>query len=46
MERLAQSFPNFVIGKNTDKEVGWRLKLMGYERKRVSKGTLYRMKER
>ena len=46
MVRLARSFPTFTIGKNTDKEVGRKLTLMGYERKHQTKGAAYRMKER
>ena len=46
MKRLAESFPNFIIGNNTDKEVGRKLTLMGYERKHQMKGASYRMKER
>ena len=46
MKRLAKSFPNFVIGKNTDKEIGRKLTEMGYEHKRQNKGAAYRMKER
>jgi len=46
MKRLARSFPNFIIGKNTDKEVGRKLSLMGYERKHQMKGVSYRMKEK
>ena len=45
MKRLAHSFPTFVIGKNTDKEIGRKLSEMGYEHKRQSKGALYRMKK-
>jgi hypothetical protein len=46
MKRLARSFPNFTIGNNTDKEIGRKLTLMGYERKHQTKGVSYRMKER
>ena len=46
MKRLARSFPTFVIGKNTDKDIGRKLTEMGYEHKRHNKGALYRMKER
>lgn len=46
MKRLAQSFPTFVIGKNTDKEVGRQIRQMGYERKHQMQGTFYRMKEK
>ena len=46
MKRLARSFPTFVMSNNTDKEVGRRLTLMGYERKHQTKGASYRMKER
>ena len=45
MKRLAQSFPTFVIGKNTDKELGRRLVAMGYEHKKRNKGSAYRVKE-
>ena len=46
MQRLAQAFPTFVIAKNTDMELGRRLKGMGFEHKRVTKGSAFRMKER
>ena len=46
MQRLSSSFPNFTIGKHTDKEVGRKLTMMGYERKHQTKGAYYRMKER
>ena len=46
MKRLAKSFPNFTIGQNTDRQVGRKLTLMGYERKHQTKGISYRMKER
>ncbi len=46
MKRLAKSFPNFTIGKNTDKELGRKLTFMGYEHKRLTKGAAYRMTER
>ena len=46
MKRLERSFPNFIIGKNTDKEVGWKLSGMGYEHKRQNKGSSFRMKEK
>ena len=45
MKRLAKSFPNFIIGKNTDKELGRKLTDMGYEHKRQNKGSSFRMKE-
>ena len=34
------------FGKNTDKELGKKLTLMGYEHKHLTKGAAYRMKER
>ena len=46
MKRLERSFPNFIINKNTDKEVGWKLSGMGYEHKRMNKGSSFRMKEK
>ena len=46
MKRLERSFPNFVIGKSTDKEIGRKLSEMGYEHKRQNKGAVYRIKER
>ena len=46
MKRLAKSFPNFTIGKNTDKELGRKLVDMGYEHKRQNKGSSFRMKEK
>ena len=45
MKRLALSFPNFVIGKNTDKDLGRKLTEMGYEHKRMNKGSSFKMKE-
>ena len=45
MKRLTKSFPNFIIGKNTDKELGRKLTDMGYEHKRQNKGSSFRMKE-
>ena len=45
MSQLAKAFPNFVILKNTDKEIGRRLVAMGYEHKRQTKGSTFRMKE-
>ncbi|MBQ8990159.1 MAG: hypothetical protein IJ067_10755 [Prevotella sp.] len=46
LKRLARSFPTFTMGNNTDREVGRKLVLMGYERKHQTKGVSYRMKER
>ena len=46
MKHLERTFPNFMIGKNTDKEVGRKLSNMGYEHKRTNKGSSFRMKEK
>ena len=45
MDTLAARFPTFVISKNTDRELGRRLKMMGYRHKRMTKGSVYGMKE-
>ena len=45
MQRLAQLFPTFSIGKNTDREIGKRLLAMGYQYKRHAKGLSYQMEE-
>ena len=46
LKRLERSFPNFVVGKNTDREVGRKLTEMGYEHKRQNKGSSFRIKEK
>ena len=46
MQRLQKSFPNFVIRKNTDMELGRRLCDMGYTRHKLNKGAAYRMEEK
>ena len=45
MRQLEKLFPNFMINKGTDVELGRRLSKMGYERKRSSKGSAFRIKE-
>lgn len=46
MKRLEKAFPTFVIRKSTDKELGRKLVEMGYEHKRMAKGSTFRMKEK
>jgi len=46
MHRLANDFPAFVITKNADMELGRRLVKMGYDNRRQSKGSAFRMVER
>ena len=46
MQRLAQLFPTFSIGKYTDREIGKRLLSMGYQSKRQTKGSSYQIKEK
>ena len=46
MQRLAQSFPTFVIAKGTDMELGRRLTKMGYDSKRQNKGSAFRIMQR
>ena len=46
MKRLEKAFPTFVIRKSTDKELGRKLVEMGYEHKRMTKGSAFRMKEK
>ena len=43
MKRLEKMFPTFTIKKGTDVELGKRLVKMGYERKRNSKGSVFRV---
>ena len=43
MKRLEKLFPTFTIKKGTDVEVGKRLSKMGYERKRNSKGSAFKL---
>jgi len=44
MKRLEGAFPTFTVRKNTDKELGRKLKEMGYEHKKQNKGSSYRIK--
>ena len=46
MKRLEKAFPTFAVRKNTDKELGRKLIELGYERKRQTKGSSFRMKEK
>ncbi len=46
MKRLEKAFPTFVIRKSTDKELGRKLVEMGYEHKRMTKGSAFRIKEK
>ena len=46
MKRLEKAFPTFVIRKSTDKELGRKLVEMGYEHKRMAKGSTFRIKEK
>ena len=46
MKRLEKAFPTFVVRKSTDKELGRKLVEMGYEHKRMAKGSAFRMKEK
>jgi len=45
MKRLERLFPTFTIRKGTDVELGKRLTKMGYERKRNSKGSVFKVEE-
>jgi hypothetical protein len=45
MKRLEHAFPTFIVRKGTDVELGKRLIKMGYERKRNSRGSLFRIEE-
>ena len=45
MKRLEKMFPTFIIKKGTDIELGKRLIKIGYERKRNSKGSIFRIEE-
>jgi predicted P-loop ATPase len=45
IKRLEKSFPTFTVTKGTDVELGKRLSKMGYEHKRSSKGSAFRMEE-
>ena len=45
MRRLEKLFPTFTIKKGTDIELGKRLTKMGYEHKRTSKGSAFRVEE-
>ena len=46
MLRLAERFPNFVVRKHTEMELGHCLKDMGYTYHKQNKGAAYRMVER
>lgn len=43
MKRLEKAFPTFTIKKGTDIELGKRLVKMGYERKRNSRGSAFKI---
>ena len=45
MKRLERLFPTFTIRKGTDVELGKRMIKMGYERKRNSKGSVFKVEE-
>ncbi len=46
IKRLEELFPTFIVRKGTDIELGKRLIKLGYERRRVSKGSVFKMEER
>jgi hypothetical protein len=46
MARLAEMFPTFTINKGTDMELGRRLIKMGYDNKRLNKGSAFKVKEK
>ena len=43
---LEKAFPSFSIRKGTSMEMGRRLKIMGFEHKKMLKGSAFRVKER
>lgn len=45
MKQLAKAFPTFVVLKSTDRELGRRLVAMGYEHKRLTKGSAFKIEE-
>lgn len=45
MKRLEKLFPTFIVRKNTDSELGKKIKEMGYKYHRHTNGVAYRMKE-
>ncbi|MCR5469522.1 MAG: DUF3874 domain-containing protein, partial [Prevotella sp.] len=45
MKRLEKLFPTFTITKGTDVELGRRLTKMGYQHKRLNKGSVFRVEE-
>ena len=45
MKRLEKLFPTFTITKGTDVELGRRLTKMGYEHKRMNKGSVFKVEE-
>ncbi|MBQ8713319.1 MAG: hypothetical protein IJ551_10960 [Prevotella sp.] len=46
MHLLSTRFPTFVVKKNTDMELGYRLRAMGYIRHKWNKGMAYRIVEK
>ena len=46
MRRLEREFPTFTIAKGTDMELGRRLSKMGYDSKRQTKGSAFRVVEK
>jgi len=46
MQQLSAKYPTFIIGKNTDSDLGRRLNAMGYAWHKTKKGSAYRMVER
>ncbi|MBO5602214.1 MAG: hypothetical protein J5957_06390 [Prevotella sp.] len=45
MKQLEKHFPTFIVRRNTDSELGKKIKEMGYEYHRHTNGVTYRMKE-
>jgi len=45
IKQLAKAFPTFVVLKSTDRELGRRLVAMGYEHKRLTKGSAFKIEE-
>ena len=46
MHLLSTRFPTFIVKKNTDMELGYRLRAMGYIRHKLTKGMAYRIVEK
>ena len=46
MHLLCTYFPTFIVKKNTDMELGYRLRAMGYIRHKLTKGMAYRIVEK